>query len=371
MAAVAPPVSATDVPLAAPPPVTLPPEDAPDAVGARTLTDYGVRIERIRALRGPNLYAYFPVLKVTVDVGEYADRPSDTFPGFVDRLVAWLPGLETHRCSVGRRGGFIERLRRGTYLPHISEHVAIELQSLMGFDITYGRARRAGPRGVYDVVVAYKEEEPARAAYEAGLRLILAAMHGQPFDVEGEIERLRDLADDYKLGPSTASIVEAARAKDIPVIRLTPQGGLVQFGYGVHQKRIRASETSLTSAIAADLCQEKPTTNALLRAVGIPVPAGRPVTSPEEAWEVAQEVGLPVVVKPEAGNQGKGVSVNLHSEADVYAAYVLAERVQRGDVLVERHVEGDDYRVLVVNGQMVAAARRDAAMVVGDGERTV
>ena len=200
-------------------------------------------------------------------------------------------------------------------------------------------------------------------------RLTLAAMHDEPFDMTAEMERLHDLADEYRLGPSTGAIVAAARARRIPVIRLTPKASLIQLGYGIHQKRIRASETSNTSAIAVDMCQEKPLTNQMLRAVGVPVPDGQAVSSADEAWEVAQAIGAPVVVKPEDGNQGKGVSVNLTSEAEVRAAYEIASAYSK--VLVERYVVGQDYRLLIVNGKMVAAARRDPAQVTGDGQRTV
>ncbi|HEU4327427.1 MAG TPA: cyanophycin synthetase [Roseiflexaceae bacterium] len=330
----------------------------------------GVTIRSIRALRGPNLYATMPVLRVELDIGAYEERPSTSFAGFVERLTAWLPGLHAHTCSLGRPGGFVERLRRGTYLAHICEHVALELQSLMGFDVSFGRARGAGERGVYVVVVAYREEQPARAAFETALALTLAAMHDEPFDCAGAVERLQTMDDEYRFGPSTGAIVAAARARDIPVLRLTPTAGLVQLGYGIYQKRIQASETSNTSAIAVDMCQDKTMTNRMLRAVGVPVPEGRAVESADDAWEAALEVGLPVVVKPADGNQGKGVSVNLSTEEEVRAAFGIA-RTFRGEVLVERYVVGDDYRLLIVGGRMVAAARRDPAQVVGDGRRTV
>jgi cyanophycin synthetase len=329
-----------------------------------------VTVRSVRVLRGPNLYAYMPVLHIVLDTGPYEERPSNSFPGFVDRLATWLPGIRTHQCSLGRPGGFVERLERGTYLAHIAEHVTLELQGVMGFDVSFGRARGTGERGVYDVIIAYKEEEPAKAAFETALRLVLAAMHDEPFDVAAEIEALLKIAEEYRLGPSTAAIVSAARRRGIPVVRLTPKEGLVQLGYGKYQKRIRASETSNTSAIAVDMCQEKPLTNMMLRTVGVPVPDGRAVRSEDEAWQAAREIGLPVVVKPEDGNQGKGVSVNLLTEAEVRAAYRISKEF-RGDVLVERYIEGDDYRLLVVNGRMVAAARRDPASVMGDGRHTV
>jgi cyanophycin synthetase len=330
---------------------------------------HGVTIRSLRALRGPNLYASMPILLAELDIGPYEERPSDAFPGFVERLVAWLPGLQSHTCSVGRPGGFVERLRRGTYLAHITEHITLELQERLGFNVSFGRARGTGELGVYRVLVAYKEEVPARAAFETALRLTLAAMHDEPFDLAGELERLTDITERYCLGPSTAAIVAAARKRRIPVLRLTPTRGLIQLGYGVYQKRIQASETSTTSAIAVDTCQDKALTNQLLSIIGVPVPEGRAVSSADEAWEAAQRVGLPVVIKPVDGHQGKGVSVNLTSEAEVRAAYTIADA--HGQVLVERFITGDDYRLLIVGGKLVAAARRDPAHVVGDGERTV
>jgi cyanophycin synthetase len=330
---------------------------------------HGVTVRTLRALCGPNLYAAMPVLLAELDIGSYEERPSSDFPGLVERLTAWLPGLAAHTCSLGRPGGFIERLRRGTYLAHITEHVTLELQGMLGFDVSFGRARGTGEPGVYRVIVAFREEELGRAAFATALGLTLAAMHDEPFDITAELEQLTEVADQYRLGPSTAAIVNAARKRRIPVLRLTPTRGLVQLGYGIYQKRIQASETSTTSAIAVDTCQDKALTNHLLRVVGVPVPEGRTVTSADEAWEAAQDIGLPVVVKPVDGHQGKGVSVDLRTEADVRAAYHIAD--DHGTVLVERFITGDDYRLLVVGGALVAAARRDPAHVVGDGKRTV
>src|SRR5215831_13905057 len=331
---------------------------------------HGIAIRSVRVLRGPNLYAYMPVLQITLDIGPYEDRPSNDWPGFIDRLTTWLPGLHSHKCGLGYPGGFIERLQCGTYLPHICEHITLELQSLMGFDVVFGRARGTGEPGVYTVVIAYQEEEPARAAFAAAVRLALAAMHNEPFDLQAELEQLQRTADKYRLGPSTAAIVKAARTRKIPVLRLLPTESLVQLGYGVYQKRIRASETCLTSEIAVGICQEKPLTNALLRAVGVPVPEGLTVGSADATWQAAQELGVPVVVKPDAGSQGKGVSVNLATEEAIRAAYEIAADYSR-DVLVEQYIAGKDFRLLVVNGTMVAAARRDPAAVTGDGQQTI
>lgn len=329
-----------------------------------------VELRELRVLRGPNLYAYLPVIKTVMDIGPYEEMHSALFPGIIDRLTAWLPGLERHECSVGKPGGFIERLRRGTYFPHIVEHITLELQTLMGFDVAFGRARGTGERGVYNVVIQYREEQPALSAFDTAMRLTQAAMHDLPFDIEAELDRLLDVADQYRLGPSTGAIVEAARAKGIPVLRLTDGGSLIQLGYGVYQKRILASETSNTSAIAVDICQEKPLTNRILSAVGVPVPEGRRVGSADQAWEAAQAISLPVVVKPDTGNQGNGVSANLSSEAEVRAAYEIT--CQFGPhALVERYIRGHDHRLLVVNNRLVAASRRDPAHVVGDGEHTI
>lgn len=329
-----------------------------------------VRIESLRFLRGPNLYAYKPVLFATVDIGPYENKPSNTLPGFPERLATWLPGLAEHGCSYGRPGGFLRRLAEGTYFAHILEHVTIELQNLMGFPVTFGRARAAGTPGVYNVIVAYEEEEPARAAFETAVELVLAAMENLPYDVASEVERLLSLADEYRLGPSTRAIVAAARARRIPVRRLISDGSLVQLGWGVHQKRIWAAETSLTSSVGAGICQDKELTKRILEPLGVPVPAGRVVSSPEEAWEAAQELGLPVVVKPGDGSKGKGVTVNLDSREAVVAAYALA-RDESNLVLVERQVLGCDFRLLVVGGRLVAAARRDPPVVIGDGRQTV
>ncbi len=334
------------------------------------LHDHGITLLDAQTLRRHNVWAYVPALRAVMDIGAYAERPSDEIPGFVDRLTAWLPGLARHECSVGRPGGFVERLRRGTYLPHIGEHVCLELQNVIGFDVAYGRARNGGGPTTYQVLVQYEEEIPGWEALTSAFRLVLAAMHDEPCDVAAEIERLHRVADECKLGPSTAEIVRAARERKIPVLRLTPGSSLIQLGYGKHQKRIRASETSMTSAIAVEVCQEKPLTNTLLRTVGVPVPDGRTVRSADEAWEAANELGVPVVLKPYAGNQGKGVTVGLRREDEIRAAFAVAEQYD-ATVLVERHVEGADHRLLVVNGRMVAAALRRPAQVVGDGVRTV
>jgi cyanophycin synthetase len=325
---------------------------------------------KVLALRGPNIWARYPVLEAWVDLGAYHDLSSDEVAGFNDRLTAWLPTLIEHRCSPGVRGGFFERLRRGTYPAHILEHVAIELQGLAGSPVHFGRARAAsvGER-LYKVAVEFQEEPLARDALAEARDLLVAAYHDRPFDVDACIARLQRRFQEVAIGPSTAALVAAAAARGVPARRLG-DGSLVLLGHGARQRRIWTAETDQTSAVAQEIAQDKDLTRELLHAVGVPVPKGRPVASAEDAWEAAEELGLPVVVKPRYGNQGRGVATNLTSREAVLQAFDAAHKAG-GSVMVERWVEGDDYRLLVVGGKVVAAARREPPQVVGDGVRTV
>ena len=285
-----------------------------------------MEFRKVLALRGPNIWTNDPVLEVWVDLKEI-DRPSTDFPGFNDRLMSWLPTMIEHRCSTGERGGFFQRLRDGTYPGHILEHVTLELQSLVGREVGFGRARETSEAGVYRVVIRYYEERLARECLDTGRELVLAAIHDRPFDVKAQIERLRDFAQDVCLGPSTSAIVDAAAARGIPASRMNAES-MVQFGYGVKQRRILAAETDRTGAIAEAIAQDKELTRTLLKAVGVPVPEGWPVSDADDAWTAAGEIGVPVVVKPRDGNQGRGVATNLTTREQVAAAYqaALAER---------------------------------------------
>ncbi len=330
-----------------------------------------MEFRKVLALRGPNLWANFPVLEAWVDLGPLKDTSSDEAPGFNDRLMAWLPTMVEHRCSVGTRGGFFERLRRGTYPAHILEHVTLELLALAGSDVGYGRARETSEEGVYKVVVEYEEETSAREALKVGRELVLAALHDRPFDVAAEVARIRDILHEARLGPSTGSIVKAAKDRGIPTRRLNT-GSLVQLGWGARQRRILTAETDRTGAIAQEIAQDKELTRSLLAPIGVPVPAGRPVASADDAWAAARELGVAVVVKPRYGNQGRGVATDLTTEAQVRAAHDAAHAESSdGSVIVETFAPGDDYRVLVVGDRVVAAARREPAHVVGDGRSTV
>jgi len=328
-----------------------------------------MEIRRILVLRGPNIWSRHPVLEAWVDLGELKDSPSTSIPGFNDRLMSWLPTMIEHRCSYGERGGFFQRLRDGTYPAHILEHVTLELQTLAGNSVGFGKARETSEEGVYKVVVRYRDEQVARACLFTARELLLACYADRPFDVSAEVRRLRALVDKVCLGPSTLAIVSAAETRGIPARRLNT-GSLVQLGYGHRQRRIWTAETDRTSAIAEAIAQDKELTKSLLRAVGVPVPEGRVVDTPDDAWLAANEIGLPVVVKPRDANHARGVSTNLTQPADIEKAFHAAAREGSG-VLVERFAPGEEHRLLVVGNQLVAAVRGEACSVHADGRSTL
>lgn len=324
---------------------------------------------KILPLRGPNIWTYRPVLEVWLDIGVLEDSPSNTIPGFYERLTAWLPTLVEHRCGVGERGGFLLRLREGTWPGHILEHITLELQNLAGMQSGFGKARSTSVRGVYKVVVRSRNEQVTRAALHEARDLILAAMQDQPFDVAAAVARLHEMVDTLCLGPSTACIVDAATERGIPSIRLT-EGNLVQLGYGARQHRIWTAETDQTSAIAEGISRDKDLTKTLLQACGVPVPEGRVVESPADAWEAAEDIGLPVVVKPSDGNHGRGVSTELMTREEVETAFRLADE-EGSEVIVERFVRGNEHRLLVVGGRLAAAARGESIFLLADGASTI
>ncbi len=324
---------------------------------------------KITPLRGPNIWTYRPVIEVWLDIGILEDSPSNTIPGFYERLSAWLPTLVEHRCGIGERGGFLQRVREGTWAGHILEHVTLELQNLAGMQSGFGKARETGVRGVYKVVVRSRNEEVSRAALHAARDLILAAVHDEPYDVQATIARLHDMVDRLCLGPSTACIVDAATDRGIPSIRLT-EGNLVQLGYGKRQRRIWTAETDQTSAVAEGISRDKELTKGLLAACGVPVPEGRIVDSPEDAWEAAEDIGVPVVVKPSDANHGRGVSIDLTTREEVAAAYHLAD-AEGSEVIVERFIRGNEHRLLVIGGKLAAAARGETIHLEADGVSTI
>lgn len=328
-----------------------------------------MEILKVLALRGPNIWSRRTVLEAWVDLGDLRDKSSATVPGLAEKLSAWLPGLEEHRCSLGVRGGFLTRVREGTYPAHILEHVTIELQTVVGAPVGFGKARETSQPGVYRVVVRYKDETVARACLLAAKDIVVAAFRGEECNVQMIVSRLKEVADSAMLGPSTMAIVEAAEKRGIPWRRLG-EHSLVVLGHGFKQRRVWTTETDRTGAIAESIARDKHLTKQLLRKMGIPVPQGEVVKSPIEAWETAQEIGLPVVVKPLDGNHGRAVFLALTTQEQVQRAYEAAACEGTG-VLVEKFVEGDEHRLLVVDGRVVAACRGRCAYVTGDGVHTV
>ena len=331
-----------------------------------------IEVLRVTHLRGPNIWTYRPVIEAWLDIGELENFPSNLLPGLYERLTTILPGLIVHRCGVGEHGGFLERLRDGTYAGHILEHVVLELQNLAGMKTGFGKTRQIGENtGLYKMAFRTRQEQVGRAALAAGRDLLMAMIEDRPYDIEATVAELTDLAERLCLGPSTANIVDAATVRKIPFIRLT-DGNLVQLGHGAAQRRIWTAETEQTSAIAEGIASDKDLTKSLLASCGVPVPEGELVTSAAQAWEAAQDIGLPVVLKPYDGNHGRGVSLNLSTEADITAAYDLA--VRKGgskSVIVERFIIGDEHRVLVVGKRVVAAAAGESLWVTGDGKSNI
>ncbi|RZS35899.1 cyanophycin synthetase [Corticibacter populi] len=328
-----------------------------------------IALLRVNYLRGPSIWTYREVLEVWLDLGELEEYPSNRIPGFAERLKAWLPDLIEHHCGVGERGGFLMRLDEGTWCGHILEHIIIELLNLAGMPTAFGQTRSTSRHGVYRMVFRAKDEQVARAALVQGHRLIMAAINDQPFDVAQAVAAIRKVIEERYLGPSTAAIVDAAFERRIPAMRLN-DGNLVQLGYGSAQKRIWTTETANTGAIAEGIASDKDLTKSLIQLCGVPVPEWQVAGSPGEAWEAAQDIGLPVVVKPSDSSRNRGVFVNLSSQAEVEAAWAAAEP-HGYEVMVERMVPGNEHRLLVVGGQVVAAARSESLQVTGDGLHSV
>jgi cyanophycin synthetase len=326
-------------------------------------------VTRPRALRGPNYWRLAPVIACDVRLGSLEGLTTADVAGFTDRLLESLPSLSGHPCSRDRPGGLVERLVEGTGWPHVLEHVALELQTLAGTDVSFGRVVESGEAGLWWVIVEYEEEELGVESVRQAAELIRGCLSGEPVNAAAVVQRLADLYQNVRLGPSTGVIVEEARRRGIPVRRLGT-GSLVQLGMGRHLRRVQATTCDTTSIIAADIAQDKDLTKRMLHGIGLSVPTGAVAQDVEQAVKVAEEIGFPVILKPLAGNQGRGISPRLDDEAGVRAAWARAgERYDR--MVVERHVQGRDHRVLVVNGKVVAVAERVAAHVIGNGKHSV
>ncbi|MEI6674708.1 MAG: cyanophycin synthetase [Verrucomicrobiota bacterium] len=329
-----------------------------------------LEICKIHLLRGPNVWANFSVLEAWVEIGSLHNASSDEVPGFNERLKSWLPGLIEHRCSEGERGGFYRRLERGTYPAHVLEHVTLELQSLAGHPLGFGKARATAVDGIYAVIVRYIDETVVEACLRCARNLLLAAYQGEPFDVAAAVLRLQGIAERSALGPSTMAIVDAARERAIPWRRIQDGRSLVLLGHGARQRRVWTAETDRSGAISEFIAQDKQLTRKLLRSAGVPVPTGHKVNDPDAAWEAAEFIGMPVVVKPLDANHGRGVFINLVTETQVRNSFGYALEEGRG-VVVEHFVPGTDHRLLVVGDQMVAASKGYPAVVVGDATHTI
>lgn len=335
-----------------------------------------MEILEIRTLRGPNYWSGYwkNLIIMRLDIGDYEEKPSNKIKGFYKRLTEAMPSLQTHGCSYGEEGGFLKRVKEGTWAGHIIEHLALELQTLAGMDVGYGRTRETSEKGIYNVVFAYMEEEVGRYAARASVRLFLDLAEGKKLEeikenLQKEIQEMREIREDVRFGPSTGSIVEEAESRDIPFIRLNDQS-LVQLGYGIHQKRIQATTTSQTNMISVDIAGDKAATKKLLGDMGVPVPKGYEIRDEEDLERTLDRIGFPVVIKPLDGNHGKGATVGIKTLEDAKTAFAKAKEYSRW-VIVEKQLIGNDFRALVVNNRLIAVAERVPANVVGDGKSTI
>ncbi len=328
-----------------------------------------IEIKTLRALRGPNRYTRHQAIFMVLDINEYESQPSNKLEGFADRLLELIPTLQQHGCSIGGPGGFVKRLREGTWAGHIIEHIAIELQCLAGMEVGYGKTFDTSCKGIYLVVFRYLVESAGLKAAKESVSLFEAVVRGENFDVSQVVSELKVLREDDMLGPTTWSIVKEAKSRGIPYLRLNDES-YIQLGYGVHQKRIEASISSQTSAIAVDVADEKTRAKQYLRASGIPVPNGRLVFTEEDAIAAFNEIDAAVVVKPDIGNHGRGSTINITESVHMKTAFQAAQ-VVHPRVIVEEYIEGSDFRLLVINGKLIAAAKREPAHVLGDGQSSI
>lgn len=328
-----------------------------------------IEIKELRALRGPNRHTRHTAIFMVLDIDDYENLPSDKMDGFSDRLLTLMPTLQEHGCSIGKPGGFIQRLERGTWAGHIIEHIAIELQCLAGMSVGFGKTLDTSQRGIYLVVFRYLVESAGSKAAEIAVSLFEAVAREKYFDVDQAVSDLKVLREAHMLGPTTWSIVKEAQSRGIPFIRLN-QDSHIQLGHGAHQKQIQASITCQTSAIAVETADEKTRVKTYLKKAGIPVPEGRVTSSEEEALTVFKQLGTAVVVKPDVGNHGNGSTINVTDPGQLKMAFHAAH-AYHPDVIVEEYVKGGDFRLLVINGNFIAAAKREPAHVIGDGTSSI
>jgi cyanophycin synthetase len=330
-----------------------------------------MKIDKIQALRGPNIWSVKrkKLIQMRLDLEEMEQFPTDKIDGFRERIEAMFPTMIEHRCSEGCRGGFFMRVERGTWMGHVIEHIALEIQTLAGMETGFGRTRETKTPGVYNVVFSYTEENVGLFAAESSVRIAEALIAGTPYDVEADIQKMREIRERVRLGPSTGSIVEEAVARDIPWIRLGTNS-LVQLGYGVNQMRFQATITCKTSNIAVDIACNKEETKRMLELASIPVASGGICVDEEDLESVIKKIGYPIVIKPLDGNHGKGASINVKNWEDAVAGLAYAKNYSRR-VIVEKFITGFDFRVLIIDNKLVAAAKREPAHVKGDGNHNI
>jgi cyanophycin synthetase len=330
-----------------------------------------MKILDIKVMRGPNYWSVrrHKLVQMRLDLEEMEEFPTNKIAGFGERLEALFPTMFSHRCSVGAPGGFFSRVKDGTWMGHVIEHIALELQTLAGMECGFGRTRTTGKYGIYNVVFSYMEEKAGIYTARASVKIAEALIAGEPYDLAEDIQNLREMREDERLGPSTGCIVDEAVARGIPYIRLNKHS-LVQLGYGVNQRRIRATIASTTGSIAVDIACNKEETKNLLEAAEIPVPKGRIIYTEEGLIAAVESVKYPLVTKPVDGNHGKGATTNISNWEDALKGMEAAKKYGRA-VIVERFITGLDHRVLVVNYKFVAAAIRKPAAVMGDGVHTI
>lgn len=330
-----------------------------------------MRIREINAMRGPNYWSIrrHKLIVLVLDLEEMEELPSNKIEGFNDRLKDMFPSMYSHRCSVGEPGGFFQRVEEGTWMGHIIEHIALEIQTLADMDTGFGRTRSYGEKGVYNVVFSYIEENVGRYAANAAVDICQALIDGKDYNLEADIQKMREIREDERLGPSTGSIVEEAESRGIPWIRLNKYS-LCQLGYGANQKRIQATVTSETSSIGVEIACDKEDTKYLLEQAEVQVPRGDIISRESSLEEACRYVGFPLVVKPVGGNHGRGITVNIKNYEDALVAFHAAKNVSP-KVIIEKYITGEDYRLLVINNILVAAAKRTPANVVGDGKSSI
>lgn len=332
-----------------------------------------MKIREINAMRGPNYWSVrrHKLIVMVLDLEEMEELPSNKIDGFRGRLEDMFPSMYSHRCSVGEPGGFFQRVEEGTWMGHIIEHIALEIQTLADMDTGFGRTRGYGEEGVYNVVFSYIEESVGRYAAKASVKICEALISGEDYNLEEDIQEMRELREAERLGPSTGSIVEEAASRGIPWIRLNKYS-LVQLGYGANQKRIQATVTSETSSIGVEIACDKEDTKYLLEQAEVEVPRGDIIRRERSLEEACRYVGFPLVIKPVDGNHGRGITVDIQNLEDALEAFKHAKESSRsGAIIVEKFIKGEDYRLLVINHVLVAAAIRTPAHVIGDGKSTI